>query len=393
MKITAIEDLHADGGWRTLSFLKITTDTGLIGWSEFSEGSAAPGLTGVILKLGQSLLGSDPRQINLIHAKLFAVTRIFSGGLIAQAIAALENACLDLKAKELNVPMHQLFGGALRKTLPIYWSQCGTLRSRFAPVFDAAPLRSLDDIVTLGQEAKARGFKALKTNILSFENGICSNYRPGFGIGTGFPELNLDDKLLATIVELLAAFEQGAGKDVKLALDLNFHFKPEGAKRIARALERFNLMWLEVDIQDPKALAEVKQSTTTRISSLETLLGRQALRPYLEANAADVAIIDPQWNGLLESTKMATMAESYEINVASHNYHGQLSSLMGAHFSAATSNFSIMEYVVDEAAFTREYMTHPIQIVDGEIVLPEGPGWGSDINEEAVRARPVKLLT
>jgi hypothetical protein len=118
---------------------------------------------------------------------LYAVTRIFSGGLISQAIAALENACLDLKAKDLNVPVHQLFGGALRKRLPIYWSQCGTLRSRFAPVFEAPPLRSLDDIVALGQEARTRGFKALKTNILSFENGTCSNYRPGFGIGTGFP--------------------------------------------------------------------------------------------------------------------------------------------------------------------------------------------------------------
>ncbi len=253
MKITAIEDLHADGGWRTLSFLKITTNTGLIGWSEFSEGSSSPGLTDVIRKLGQSLLGADPRQSNLIHANLYAVTRIFSGGLIAQALAALENACLDLKAKDLGVPVHQLFGGALRTKLPIYWSQCGTLRSRFAPVFGAAPLRSLDDIVTLGKEVKTRGFKALKTNILFFENGACSNYRPGFGVGTGFPELNLDDKTLAAIVELLHAFEQGAGKDVKLALDLNFHFKPEGAKRIARALERFNLLWLEVDIQDPQA--------------------------------------------------------------------------------------------------------------------------------------------
>ena len=390
MKITAIEDLHADGGWRTLSFLKITTDEGLIGWSEFSEGTAAPGLTGVILKLGQHLLGTDPREINLVHAKLYAVTRIFSGGLIAQAIAALENACLDVKAKALGVPVHQLFGGALRKALPIYWSQCGTLRSRFASVFEVAPLKSLDDIVTLGQEAKTRGFRALKTNILYFEKGTCQNYRPGFGVGTGFPELNLSDQTLGSIVELFSAFEQGAGKEVKLALDLNFHVKPEGAKRIARALEPFNLMWLEVDIQDPRAMAELKQSTTTRIASLETLIGRQALRPYLDANAADVAIIDPQWNGLLEATKMATMAESYEINVASHNYHGQLSSLMGAHFSAATSNFSIMEYVVDEAAFTRDYMTHPIQIVEGEVLLPDRPGWGSDINEEAVRARPAK---
>ena len=73
MKITAIEDLHADGGWRTLSFLKITTDEGLVGWSEFQEGPATPGLAAVIRKMAQGVLGEDPRCINAIRARFNGV--------------------------------------------------------------------------------------------------------------------------------------------------------------------------------------------------------------------------------------------------------------------------------------------------------------------------------
>ena len=86
--------------------------------------------------------------------------------------------------------------------------------------------------------------------------------------------------------------------------------------------------------------------------------------------------------------KMASLADCYEVNIAPHNFHGQLSTLMGAHMSAAVPNFRIMEFVVDEASWTRDFLTQPLVIEDGELLLPDGPGWGSDINEEAVRARP-----
>src|SRR5580692_48896 len=171
MKIIKIEDLHADGGWRTLSFLKITTDDGLIGWSEFSEGRAVPGLTAVIRKLAAGLIGSDPCAISRISTMLYALTRTTTGGMISQANAAIENACLDIKAKALGVPVYELFGGAVRHRLPVYCSHCGTLRVRHPAMFGAAPLRTLDDITTLGQEVKQRGFPALKTNILTFADG------------------------------------------------------------------------------------------------------------------------------------------------------------------------------------------------------------------------------
>jgi len=122
VKVTKIEDFQADGGWRTLYFLKISTDAGVVGWSEFQEGRAVPGLTAAIRKLGQAVIGQDPRNVSALGATLYALTRTTAGGMISQAIAAIENACLDIKAKALGVPVYDLFGGALRRRLPIYWS-------------------------------------------------------------------------------------------------------------------------------------------------------------------------------------------------------------------------------------------------------------------------------
>jgi L-alanine-DL-glutamate epimerase-like enolase superfamily enzyme len=68
MKITKIEDLHCDAGWRVNSFLKVTTDEGIVGWSEYMEGYGAPGLTGVIRKIGERLIGRDPRPVEAISA-------------------------------------------------------------------------------------------------------------------------------------------------------------------------------------------------------------------------------------------------------------------------------------------------------------------------------------
>jgi galactonate dehydratase len=393
MKIVSIEDLHADAGWRTLSFLKITTDDGLVGWSEFSDGRSAPALTMAIRKLADGILGEDPRAISRLGAKLYAMTRSAAGGMTALAIAAIENACLDIKAKALGVPVYELFGGVFRQRLPLYWSHCGTSRLRHAKMFEAAgaqPLRSLDDVVRLGQEVVTRGYGALKTNVLLFDGDGPSNHQPGFGGGD--PALNINSRLIGGIVDLMSAFREGAGDSTGLMLDLNFNFKTEGVRQIARALESVGLMWLELDLYDPAALASIRQSTRTPIAGLETIYGRRDLRAYLNEQAVDVAIIDVQWNGMMEAMRMASLFDAYDINVASHNYHGHLSTLMGAHFSAAIPNFRIMEFEVDEPAWMGDLVTHPITIDTGYFVVPQRPGWGTDINEEAVLQHPPKSL-
>jgi galactonate dehydratase len=389
MRIAKIEDFHADGGWRVFSFLKITTDEGLVGWSEYAESSWSRGLSGVIRKLAEPLIGMDPRPYGLISSRLRAYTRMAPGGLNDQAVAAIENALVDIAAKSMGVPVYALFGGPYREMLQLYWSHCGTFRVRNAELFErvigTSPLRSLDDFKSLGREVTTRGFCYAKTNPILIENGTPRMLNPGFGPGVEVA-LNSDSHTLAGIVDQLAAFREGLGPDAGLMMDLNFSFKPESLIRISKAAENFSLTWLEMDVHDPAALAHVRRSSVTPIASLEAVYGRRNYRPYFEQQAVDVAVIDVPWNGMLESVRIAAMAEAYEVNVAPHNFYGHLSTMMSAHFCAAIPNFRIMEIEVDDVPWKDELVTHLPDIRDGKLVLPHRPGWGCEVNEEGVRA-------
>ena len=115
----------------TFSFLKIITDKGIIGWSEYtgiSEILRGKGLTALIEAMLQPLLGSDPREIERITSDLYSMTRQSLSGLNHQAIGAIQNALLDITAKSLGVPVYRLFGGPLRTRIPMYWSHFGTYR-------------------------------------------------------------------------------------------------------------------------------------------------------------------------------------------------------------------------------------------------------------------------
>jgi len=170
-------------------------------------------------------------------------------------------------------------------------------------------------------------------------------------------------------------------------LDTNFHFKTEGFQRVAEAVAPFNLTWLEIDQHDAPALASIKRMAPCPIASAETLHGRREFRPFLEHYAMDVGIVDVIWNGLGESMKIASLCDVYEVNCAPHNFYGNLCSMISAHFSASIPNFRVMEIDIDSVAWRDEFTSPPL-IESGELVLPDGPGWGVEVNEAAIRARP-----
>lgn len=391
MRIARIEDLHCNAGWRDFSFLKITTDDGLVGWSEFMENFGAEGLSGVIRRLGERIIGMDPRAVEKVTAFLHGLTRQTPGGINQRAIAAIENALVDVKAKALGIPVYELLGGPVRERMQLYWSHCGTWRVSFADRIKEwtgyDPIRSLDDVRRAGEEVARRGFKGLKTNIMRFDTDPPSVHMPGFN-GAGWPALNIDSGLVSGLTAQMQAFRDGAGPGVGLHLDLNFNFKTEGYIRLAQALEPFNLVWLEIDSYDPEALSLIRRSARTRIASCESLYGRRQFRPFFEARSVDVAIIDVAWNGILESMKIAAMADAYEINVAPHNFNGHLGSLISAHMCAAIPNFRVMEIDIEDVPWKDELVTHPPVIEKGELLIPSGAGWGAQVNEEVLRAHP-----
>ena len=104
----------------------------------------------------------------------------------------------------------------------------------------------------------------------------------------------------------------------------------------------------------------------------------------------DVAIIDTIWNGVWQSMKIAAVAEAHEVNVAPHNFYGHLCSMMNAHFSAAVPKLRIMEIDIDRLPWDDELFTEVPVFEDGHLIVPDRPGWGTEPDEEGLRAHPPK---
>lgn len=382
MKITAVTPYTIGAGWRTWLLVKIETDEGIIGWGECSDKNPQS-IAGMIHDLTPLLIGQDPRPYEMRHWDMLRATRSGGRGTAAKAMAGIELALLDIKARALGISVVELFGGPTRDRVRVYWSHCGTSRIRSHDLIGTPPLRSMADIHALGREVVDRGFTALKTNIL-FPGDPGHVHLAGFGSGQGTTDQVADIALIGHIETLLGTFRDAVGPKVDLILDLNFNFKPEGSIQIARALEALNLLWLEIDMPDPRALAEVKRSTSTRICTGETLFYMHEYLPFFQAQAADIMMIDVPWNGFSQSKKVGDLAEVFQINVSPHNYYSHLSSFISASLCATLPNVRIMEIDIDDVPWKDELVTTVPELVDGYMTVPTGPGWGTEIVEDVV---------
>ena len=388
MRITKIDTFVVDAGWRPWTFVAIRTDEGVVGYGECSDNRNPLAVVGCIRDLEPMLVGRDPRPIERLNADMYRVVRQSPGGIAQKAIAGIDTALWDIKAKALGVPVYELLGGPTRDRVRLYWSHCGSTRARHWEMLGVPPLRSMADIANLGREVVARGFTALKTNIV-VPGEPATVYGPGFrGDDANAHDLTLSLSLVRHIEELIGTFRDAVGPDVDIALDLNFNFKTEGFARIAKALEPFDLMWLEIDTYAPEALAWIKASTTTRVCSGENLFTARGYKPFLDCQAMDVAMIDVPWNGFTDAKKVADLASIYEVNIAPHNYYSHLSTLISAHLCAIATNVRIMEIDIDEVPWKDALLTEPIEIHDGYLTVPTRPGWGADLDEEELARHP-----
>jgi len=384
MKIARVDMLHADAGWRPWSFVKITTDEGLVGWSECTDSHGSPlGMQGVIRDLSPLLIGQDPRKIGKLLSEMHSRTRQSPGSIIQKSIGGIENALWDIKAKALNVPVYELFGGVVRDSIPLYWSHCGTSRVRASDIVQRPKISEIGDIKAFGKEVKASGYNTLKTNIAVLGKNPYI-YMPGFFKSIGGPELNADASILEAIDQWIGGLRSAVGSDIGIALDLNFNFKTDGYIKIGRLLEKYNLSWLEIDTYDPVALRQIKDSINIPITSCENLYGARQYQSFFQNHAMDTAAIDVIWNGFSESKRIAEMADLHEMNICPHNYNGHLSTMISMQLCAIVPNLRIAEVDVDDVPWRDELFTNLPKIENGEFKVSSAPGWGTDVNEKVL---------
>ncbi len=381
MKITKVEPFLVDGGWRPFIFVKVETDEGVTGWGECTDPRSPNGVIGTIKDLTPALLGQDPGAYEMRSWDMYRASRQSPGGIAAKAIAGIDCALLDVKAKALGISVTELFGGPTRDTVRVYWSHCGTSRARYSELLGTPPIRTMEDISDLGREVVQRGFTALKTNVV-MPGEPATVYGGGFARGPGSTDGTVTAPVLRHIENLIGTFRDAVGPDVDINLDLNFNFKPESAVRIAKTLEQFDLLWLEIDMYSPEGIRRIRESTNTKICTGENLFYMREYLPYFQIQAADVFMVDVPWNGFTQSKKVGDLAEVFQLNVAPHNYYSHMSTFISASLCAVLPNVRIMEIDIDDVPWKDDLITEQPKIVDGYMTIPDGPGWGTELIEE-----------
>ena len=381
MIIKDIQTLHCPAGWRKYHFVRVETETGIVGWSEYDEGFDSVGVTTAINRMSRIVIGQDAMNNEGIYAKLAATARQSLYGVLCRAIGAIENAVLDAKAKHLGIPCFELLGGSVRDKIRVYWSHCGTWRiSR--PDY-GKQCRNLDDIRELGAEVRDTGYTALKTNIFrQTENGL-EGYSPGFNRNQD-PGRIPPRHVLEGLAEYLQAFRDGAGPEIDMLLDLNYNARTEGFLSFLRAIKDLDMYWIEIDTPNPQSLSYIRSQSPFTISGCESLTGLVEFLPYFQQEALDVGIIDVVWIGAWQSLKIAAAADAYQVTVAPHNYYGYLSNMISGHFAAVVPNLKIMETDIDRVAADAEIFTKAPNYVDGHLILDDSPGWQTEPNESVL---------
>lgn len=367
MKITAIETLQW-AEYPRLLVVRVHTDTGLVGLGETVDkvhGSKAA-LHGTIAPL---TLGQDPLDIEGVWR--FVMDNIMYHGYAGaetRALSALEVALWDIMGKHYGAPLFHLLGGKTRDAIPTYNTCIGV---------DAVPDYQTwhDDAGALARSLLDDGIRAMK--IWPFD----SFSERSFGQYISLADV---DRGLLPVRQIRDA----VGNDMEIGIECHFRWNRASIERIARALEPYDVLFLE-DVMAAPYMDEIKlfsQRTSIPVVGSELMMTRWQVRDWLEKRVSSILMTDPVWNGgIAETRRIANMAEAFGVPLVLHNVAGPICHAACMHLGAHIPNLFFVESV---RAFYRTYF--PIlsdyvpQVADGHLDVPDGPGLGVSLNPDAL---------
>jgi D-galactarolactone cycloisomerase len=331
---------------RPFGVVEVITDTGITGWG---EGAAVP----VRRALESQVLGRNPFDYEVIWEGLH------KQGVDTAAISAIDIALWDIMGKALQLPIHQLLGGAFRTRVQAYAT--GLFRRERA-----------DRTAALVEEARGyvdAGFKAMKMKV-------------GFG-----PEYDIKN---------VAAVRRAIGNDILFAVDANCAYDRGSAIAVGREIAKNDLLWFEEPISpdDIEGYLEIRRALDIRISGAEQFRGRWAFRRMIQERVLD--IIQPDvcvCGGFTEFRKIAAMASANHVRVIPHMFGTSIRLAATLHLLAALPDTpralepfpTLLEYDMSENALRTELAREPIRHADGIVAVPQGPGLGIEIDREVLR--------
>ena len=358
MKITKLTTFLVPPRWL---FLKIETDEGIAGWGEPVVEGRAETVAACVAELADYLVGKDPSPIEDHWTVLYRGGFYRGGAIHMSALAGIDQALWDIKGKALGQPVHALLGGPVRRKMRVY-SWIGGDRP--------------EKLVEGARQAQSRGFSAIKMLATEELSYLDSHAR------------------LDAVVARVGALRDAMGPDFGIAVDFHGRVHRPMAKQLAKELDPFHLMFIEEPVlsEHAEALKEIASHTAAPIALGERLYSRWDFKKILSDGLVDIIQPDPSHaGGITETRKIAAMAESYDVALAPHCPLGpialaaclQLDAVchnaviqeqsLGIHYNQAND---LLDYVSDASVFA---------YADGHVAIPQGPGLGVTVNEDAVR--------
>ncbi len=365
--------------------VRINTDSGIYGYGQAEN--SKPYLKPHVLFYKQYILGEDPTNVERVMMRIRRLGAFKPWG---AAVSAIEMALWDIAGKACGLPVHKLLGGKVRDQVRVY---NGGVR---VPMAGSSPADYAADVAA--QKSAAEGFSIIKQGI-GFHSAMPSQVM-NFTYGEYYtydssPHPNrgpLTERALKHMIACVAAMKDVLGDEIGLALDCGPGWMVPDAIRFARAMEPFNLMWLEDLITGdymPYTLAdvyrEVTVSTSTPIHTGEQIYLRQNFKHLIESHAVRIIGPDPaDIGGLAELKWVAEYADLHGILMAPHGIIDGLIGLAGLVQVCATlpQNYIAFEYPVAQPNWWYDIITglpHPI-VKNGLIDVWDTPGLGVDFN-------------
>ncbi len=354
--------------------IRVYTDNGIFGHGESTD--AAVGTVSLVNQFRRLLVGQDPLNVDALWERI-RVSGIFAGaqgGQYVTALTGVEIALWDLAGKALGLPVYQLLGGKFRDKVRIYCDS--DMEDPLGPESD----KKLPWI-------KAQGFTAMKIDL---DDATDPNR---------FDRVNwtANNAEVDRMVSWVKHVRESIPKEMELACDMHGRYDAATAKRVAKELEPFRLLWLEevVPPENIDAMADIRHSTSTPIATGENLYLRWGYRELLSKNAVD--IIQPDFQkagGLSEGRKIANMAQAYYLPVAPHCVVSPIGMMSTAHVCASIPNFLVCEWHwINFPDLWKNWVKEGEIIQKGYVTVTDKPGLGVDMNEEVARKAQIPGTT
>lgn len=379
LEITDVQTTMVRGNYNW-TFVRIYTDAGLVGTGEAFCG---PGVPEIIRSMKPFLVGENPldidRLVNHLRQRLSGWGS--DGGAVVTAISGIDIALHDLVGKVYDMPAYQLLGGKYRDRIRVYCDSHAGEHQTDAESIDPGDVYTPESYRTAAREIIEEGFDALKFDLdvpSGHEKDRANRLLRG-------PELEHK-------VEIIEAVTDEVGEEIDVAFDCHGVWSANGSLRLARAIEEFDVLWLEdpVPPENHEVLREVTKRTTTPIGVGEMYYLRDDLQPMIENQAMDVIHPDmPKFGGMHETRKAADLADDYYIPMALHNVSSPVATMAAAHVATSVPNFLALEYHARDVPWWDDLVGESI-IDEGYIELPERPGLGVELDLDVVEAHIIE---